>query len=198
MPFIIGVVFVMRAFATMSTQRAGLSVVALALALAGCALPAVPGRMTVRLSEQTLIRDRSELRQAIQVGTVSGGREDEPVLRSAIRNADFADALRQSLAAHAMLAPGQPVFRLDAALLELRQPIGGLSLKVTSRIRYRLTRVATGQLVFEREIEAPFTQPFSPFIAAAERFRFATEGSLRENMRLFLLALAWQDQQGWR
>lgn len=150
--------------------------------------------MTVRLSEETLVGDRSELRQAIQVGAVSGGREDDPVMRGLVRNADFADALRQSLAAHAILAAGPPSFRLDAVLVELRRPMGGFSIEVTSRVRYRLIRVATGEAIFDREIEAAYTQPFNPTIAAPERFQFATEGSLRENMRLLIAALVRRDQ----
>lgn len=166
----------------------------LALALAGCALPALPGRMTTRLSEQTLIHDHSELRQAVQVGVISGGAEDDPLGRSYIRNADFADAVRQSLAAHAMLGTAAPVFRLDAGILDVERPIGGLSLEVTTRVRYRLIRLSTGQVVFDRPIEASFTQPFDMTILGYERIQLATEGAFRENMRLFLLALVNQDQ----
>ncbi len=166
----------------------------LVLLLAGCALPAMPGRMTARLSEQTLIQEHSELHQAVQVGVISGGAEDDSLGRSYIRNADFADALRQSLAAHAMLGTTAPAFRLDASILDVQRPIGGLSLEVTTRVRYRLNRLSTGQTVFDRPIEASFTQPFDMTILGYERIQLATEGSFRENMLLFLLALVNKDQ----
>ncbi len=157
--------------------------------LAACASGAVPGAMSVPLSEQTLLATESRLRQAVAVGTVGGGRETNPLWTSQVSSADFAEALRLSLSTHAMLAINNQAFRLDATLADLQQPIAGLDLTVTSRVTYRLIHLGTGAAVFEREIAAPYTAPFSAAFAAVERLRLANEGSIRENIRQFLAAL---------
>jgi hypothetical protein len=166
---------------------------ALLLLLAACASGAIPGAMTVPVSEETLIREGSRLRQAVAVGQVEGGRETNPLWTSQVSDAGFAAALRQSLATHAMLALGGETFRLDAALLALDQPLAGLDLEVRSRVRYRLTHAATGRTALEREVEAAYTAPFSAAFYAVERLRLANEGAIRENIRRFLRDLVAEE-----
>lgn len=162
---------------------------ALLLLVAACASGATPGAMTVPLSEQTLVAPTSRLRQTVQVGTVGGGRETNPLWTSQVADADFATALRQSLSTHAMLAINNQAFRVDATITGLDQPLAGFDMEVRSRVRYRVTNVASGTVVFEREIPAAFTANFSSSFYAVERLRLANEGAIRENIRQFLIAL---------
>jgi hypothetical protein len=166
-----------------------LSALALLLALGACASGATPGAMTVPLSEQTMLAEGSRLRQSVQVGSINGGRDTNPLWTSQVSDADFATALRQSLGTHAMLSINNQLFRVDAQMVGLDQPLAGLDLEVRSRVRYRVTQVATGATVLDQEIAAAYTAPFSASFLAIERLRLANEGSIRENIRQFLVAL---------
>lgn len=159
------------------------------LALGACASGAVSGAMVPPLSQETVLADGSRLRQAVALGVVDGGKETSPLWTSQVSNEAFAQALRQSLATHAMLAIGGGAYRLDASLLELKQPLAGFNMEVTARVRYRLTRAADGATVFEREITSPFSAAFNSAFAGVERLRLANEGAVRENIRQFLAAL---------
>jgi hypothetical protein len=165
----------------------------LLLMTAACASGASPGAMTVPLSEQTVLRDGSGLRQSVSLGSVAGGRETNPILMSDVSDADLATALRQTLSTHAMLAINNQLYRLDATMAGLDRPFAGFDMTVTSRVRYRVTRVSTGAVVFEREIAAPFTANFSSAAMGVERLKLAIEGSMRENIRLFLIALMTEE-----
>ncbi|MFM7779406.1 MAG: hypothetical protein ACKPB8_11735, partial [Alphaproteobacteria bacterium] len=136
-------------------------------------------------------------------GQVSGGLETDPAMKVMnvimmgpiiavdldISNSDLAEALRLSLSVRTMLASRDERFRLEANLIELNQPFMGFDMTVTSKFRYRLTRLADNAIVFEREITAPFTAAFSSSLIGVERLRLANEGSIRENISQFLAAL---------
>ncbi len=168
--------------------RSGLCL-ALGLLLSACASGAVPGAMVPPVSQETLVGDASRLRQAVAVGTVGGGRETSPLWTSQVSDQAFAQALRQSLATHAMLAINGDLYRLDATLLELTQPLAGFDMQVTAHVRYRLTRTADGATVLDREIRSPYTAAFSSSYLGVERLRLANEGAVRENIRMLLAAL---------
>jgi hypothetical protein len=176
----------LRRYADIAKRIGCLGLLLLATA---CASGASPGAMTVPLSERTMLKPESRLRQTVGLGTIAGGRETNPMWMSDVSSADLATALRQTLTTHAMLAINAEAFRLEATLIALDRPIAGFDMTVTSRVQYRVTRVATGGLVFDREITAPFTATFSSSAIGVERLRLANEGSIRENIRLFLEAL---------
>lgn len=161
----------------------------LLLLLGACASGAVPGAMVPPLGPGTIIAETSRLRQAVALGTVDGGKETNPLWTSQVSSEAFAQALRQSLATHAMLAIGGGVYRLDASLLELKQPIAGFDLEVTARVRYRLTRMADSGVIYETEITNAFAAAFSSSYLAVERLRLANEGAVRENIGRFLAAV---------
>jgi hypothetical protein len=165
------------------------SVLLLMLALGACASGAVPGAMVPPISPDTVLASGSQLQRAVGVGTVDGGRETNPLLTSQVSSEAFAQALRQSLATHAMLATGSGIYRLDASLSDLSQPLAGFNMEVKARVQYRLTRLSDGALVWEREIANAFTADFSSAYYGVERLRLANEGAIRENIRQFLAAL---------
>ncbi|MBY0336640.1 MAG: hypothetical protein K2X11_08505 [Acetobacteraceae bacterium] len=167
----------------------------LAVALVGCAAGANPGAMVPPVSGETIVSTGSRLRQAVAVGTISGGRETNPLWTSQVSDPAFAEALRQSLATHALLSVNNQAFRLDARLLELNQPFIGLDMEVTARVAYRLTRVSDGAVVFETEIRSPFTATFGSSLYAVERLRLGNEGAIRENIRQFLAQLVGAEQR---
>jgi hypothetical protein len=129
------------------------------------------------------------LREAVSVGAVTGGQATNPLWASQVGNDAFAAALRESLAAHAMLDPSGRRLRVDATLMPLGQPLAGLDLEVTATVFYRVLDVATGRVVFERPIAAAFTATFGDQALAIERLRLANEGAVRANIAAFIAAL---------
>lgn len=110
--------------------------------------------------------------------------------KSQVGTPEFQQALTQSLQANTMLATGAPRYHLDANLENLDQPaLGGFDMTVGSRIRYKLTDIATGKPAFEKAIETEYTANFSDAFAGVERLRLANEGSIKKNIGLFLEAL---------
>ncbi len=161
----------------------------LALGLSACASGAKPGAMLAPNTPQTTTSANSNLREAVGIGQVAGGRETNPLWVSDVSSSDLAEALRLSLSVRTMLAIRDERFRLEANMIDLQQPMMGIDMTVTSKIRYRLTRVADNVIVFEPLITAPFTAAFTSSLVGVERLKLANEGSIRENISQFLAAL---------
>lgn len=153
-----------------------------ALSVAACASASNPGAMVAPVTEQTIISENSVLHQSIAMGDVTGGRDTNPLWTSQVSSEDFAEALRQTFAAHAMLATDAGEFRLDAELVELEQPFAGFDMTVTSQVRYTLTAMGSGDIVFEEVIEQAYTAQMSDAFVGVERLRLANEGSIRDNI----------------
>ena len=179
----------------MSSLRRRHSCLALVAWVAGCAAPSEPGALVAGLTPAALIGPQSRLRGAIQPGRVSGGREEFSA-RGHLGNAQFAEALRRSLAAHAMLGSAQAPMRLDATITDLRQPMIGFDMEVDLRIRYRLTQVATGAVLFDQDIPSRFNAPFGAASPGTERLRLATEGTARDNIAMFLATIVRLERSG--
>ena len=126
----------------------------------------------------------SPLKQSVQVNNVSRGRGTNPAPTYVV--SDFQQALPQSLSAQGILAGAGAQYRLDAAVLEVKQPTFGLSLTVTSTVRYKVTEVATDRVTFDQTITVDYTAAFFDAITAAHRGRLAYAGSIRDNISKFL------------
>lgn len=159
-----------------------LILVAAAAALSACASASKPGAMVAPVSEANIIADESPLREAFTVGAVAGGKETNPLWTSEVSNTDFAEALRQSLAAHAMLSSVEGKYRLDAEMLKLKQPFAGFNMTVTSTVRYTATEVASGVVVFDETVETPYTAEVGDSFLAVKRLQLANEGSIKSNI----------------
>lgn len=159
---------------------------ALLLAVAGCASEARLSAMVVDVDEETLIAEDSPLFEAVELEAVSGGEETNPMWMSEVGNPEYEEALRLSLANHAMLAEKDGRFALTAELLEVDQPIMGFDMEVTSVAKYTLIEINSGDTVFIEVVTTPYTADFSSTFLGAERLRLANEGAMRENIRAFL------------
>lgn len=159
-----------------------LACIAAALLLAACASGARTGAMTVPVSGDTLISASSPAYNAIDVGTVSGGRETSPLWKSEVSNENFRQALQQSLELHAMAGMGHGRYMLNAQLLDLDQPIIGFNSTVTAKVRYTLMSASDQSTKFDETIETPYTATLSDAFVGVERLRLANEGAIRENI----------------
>ena len=155
----------------------------MALSLGACATPSTPGAMVPTLVEANLIQDGSSLYQAVSVGEVTGGKKTNPLWTSQVASEDFAEALGQTLSAHAMLASDGAEYSLDADLISLKQPVlGGFNMTVTSTVDYTLTDLATENIVFEDQVQTPYTAQMSDAFVGVERLKLANEGSIKANL----------------
>ncbi|MEM9046051.1 MAG: hypothetical protein AAGC81_15290 [Pseudomonadota bacterium] len=159
--------------------------------VSACAQAARPTALVAEVTDTTLLPEGSPLAASVEVGTVSGGEETNPLWKSNVSNEAFQTALNQSLAVTALLAPQGGPLKVDAQLIDMDQPFGGISMTVTSTARYTVTNSA-GESVFDETIITPHTTEFSEAFLGAERLRLANEGSVKKNINRFIELLIEQ------
>jgi hypothetical protein len=157
--------------------------------LSACASGARPGAMTVAVAPDRLVDESSPAHNALSVGTVSGGSETNPLWKSNVSDADFRQALEQSLALHALLAREARRYVVNTQLLGLDQPFAGFDLTVTASVHYTLLSTADQSVKLDQTVTTPFTANFSDAFVAVERLRIANEGAMRENIKAFITQL---------
>lgn len=153
-----------------------------AILLVGCATASQPGAMVAPVVTENIIDGQSKLSQSVNVAEVEGGKKTNPLWVSNVSNEDFTEALTQSLAAHAMLSIGEGDYKLTAELVKLKQPFVGLNMSVTSTVKYVLTEVATGNIVFDETIEEKYTAKMGDAFVGVKRLQLANEGSIKSNI----------------
>ena len=112
-----------------------------AMFLGGCAAGGATSEgMTVKAADIKTAPSPA-VAKAVGVGVVTGGEPTNPLLLSQIDNPAFKHALVRSLYKAGLLAEGgNPKYVVAVELIALKQPIFGWDMKVTSRIRYTITR----------------------------------------------------------
>ncbi|MCH8685995.1 hypothetical protein [Pedomonas mirosovicensis] len=156
------------------------------LALAGCASGAKPGAMVVPVNEARLVTEQSPLFQSMQVQEVSGGQKTNPMWTSEVSNEAFAEALRQTLSAHALLAAEDGKYVLKAQLVELKQPVFGFTFTVKARVRYTLAKADGSETLLDEEVASEFSATTGDAFLGVERLRLANEGAIRTSIENFL------------
>ncbi len=159
--------------------------------LGACA--ASPGAMIVPVSQANIIAETSPLRGAVVVKGVTGGGTSKKWDQGLSADA-FGEALRQSLAVHLILGKDDARYQLTAELVQLRQPLAGVSMTVTARVRYTLVRATGGAPLFERLIETPYTAQFGDAFVGMKRLSLANEGAVRANIQALIDALVAQSR----
>jgi hypothetical protein len=167
----------------MAMKRLAL-VAALATSLAGCAEAARVDQMVT--APTTALPATSPLQHAVQVSGVSGGTKTNPMWMSKVGDAEFQAALSSSLGTAGLLANGEGRYRLEAKLLQLKQPMIGFDMAVDSRVHYTLTETGTGKAVFDRDVIATHTATVGDAFIAVKRLQLANEGSIKKNIQQFL------------
>lgn len=152
--------------------------------LGGCAQAARVDQMAA--APTTALPAASTLQHAVQVAGVSGGTKTNPMWMSKVGDAEFQSALSASLGAAGMLANGEGRYRLEAKLLQLKQPMIGFDMAVDSQVHYTLTETGTGKAVFDRDVIATFTATVGDAFLAVKRLQLANEGSIKKNIQQFM------------
>lgn len=168
-----------------SIRPAAAAVLALALSgLAACATPSDPTRMSVPATPGLTASAGDVGYHAVRTVTVSGGSDTNPLWTSQVSDQAFKSALETSLTAAGYVgSEGEPM-TVNASLLDLKQPMIGLDMTVTSQVRYSVTQ--GNRTVFDETVSAAGTATVSEAFVAVERLRLANEKSILENIKSFL------------
>lgn len=154
--------------------------------LSACASGARTGAMTAPVSSTTIISEDSSLKRSITVSEISGGKETNPLWMSNVGNNEFKAALEQSLMLHALHNNSSPHYKLEAKLVDLKQPLGGFDVTVGSRVYYRLARADNNERIYEKDVSCEYTANFSDALLGYERLRLANEGAIKKNISIFI------------
>ena len=155
--------------------------------LSGCATPAASYQMTVAKVRSDVSFPTNFVKN-VQIGSVFGGEETNPLWTSEISSANFSEAMRLSLT-HNGLYSSSGAFSLDLSILEVEQPVVGIDMTVELEVLYSLKDHATGKEVHRSTIHSEYTAPFSSALYAPARLRKANEGAARESINSYLETL---------
>lgn len=161
------------------------AVAILGMTVAACSQPARTDAMIANVTEATVVKPDSPLKQSMTVAGVTGGEETSPLWTSEVGNEGFLEALTLSLQQHTMLATSNGVMTLRVTLVELDQPLAGFDMEVTSTVRYVVEHQTKG-VVFDETIKHAHLQDFSSAFVGSKRLQLANEGAIRNNISLFI------------
>jgi len=178
-----------------SKSRSGRLVIGAALsacliALGGCAAGARSTQMTASSSVAPIGASDPGYKQ-FRVSKTQGGSKTNPLWMSSVSDADFKSALEASLKAANYLADqaDQAKAEIVANLVELKRPMAGLDMSVTTQVRYSATDTATGSVVFDDTVGANGTAKFGDSLIGVERLRLANEAAIKANIEAFIARL---------
>lgn len=158
----------------------------LMLSLAACAAPARVSQMVVH-DPVAQGADKSNLADAVSIGSVSGGKETSPLWKSEVSTADFQSALEGSLRSQGILSKEEKgKYILEANLLGMSQPSFGFDFEVTMHANYSLLDAATGEPILQETVTSAYTATVDDALLGVERLKLANEGAARNNIKNFL------------
>jgi hypothetical protein len=158
--------------------------------LVGCATPATQQSMSVALQDIPAGLNE-KLKGQVTVGSVTGGKETNPMWTSQVDAQSFKGALDKSiaLAGYKAADSSKAKFSVDANLQELNQPMFGFTFDVVSTVVYTVSGEGKKETI---PVVATGTASTSDAFVGMERLRIANERSIKENIKLFLSKLAAQ------
>ena len=130
-----------------------------------------------------------EIQENLGLGQVSGGKKTNPAWTSEIDNEAFLGAVKESLKSQGLYSDNGK-YRLEVNMLKVDQPLFGLDLEVTAHVRYILTNVDSGAVIFDDTVITPHTAGVGDAFAAVKRLRLANEGSAKKNIEGLLNKLS--------
>ena len=155
--------------------------------VSGCATPAKPQAMVVQPQASSPVTNQA-LKSAFWVTNVSGGKETNPLWTSEVGNAEFKQALIQSLKIAGLFAKDAASSRytISAELQELKQPLIGVTFKVQSKVAYQISGEELSKTI---PISAEGVGTMSDSWVGVSRLRIASENSIKENIKIFMRKL---------
>lgn len=161
-----------------------LCVTIVTVAMFGCAAPASRDNMSITSTDRYLYSADKPLSKKVSLGHVTGGEETNPAWTSEIGNEQFASALRDSLETAKLLnSAALSTYVLDANLIEVDQPIFGLTFTVNTTVEYTLREKITKDVVLQKTFNAAGTATTGDAFVGVKRLKVATERSAQENIK---------------
>jgi hypothetical protein len=160
--------------------------------LSGCAAaPADKQAMMVKLNSASRIV-KEEQKGKFEVNFVTGGKATNPFWTSQVSNESFESALKDSLAAAGLASndKANSLYKINADLVSLEQPMFGLTFDVVSTINYQ---VQGESVVKNFPIKATGTATTSDAFVAITRLKIANEKSIQANIMEFIKQLSSSD-----
>lgn len=156
--------------------------------LSACATPARTGQMVPESTLFSRYGSDSPFHNAIAISRVGGGEKTNPLLVSKVGDKELRETLRLSLSQSGLLSASDVAapFCLEVFLIELKQPAAGLTMIVTSAMRYKLVRSRDDQVAYDDIITASCKATVSDSFLGPHRLKLASEGSIQANIALFL------------
>lgn len=161
-------------------------ILAAMLYLSGCASGAKVENMAYQGAQKNY---SAELKQSVEVGDVTGGKETNPLWTSEISSDAFSTAVKQSLSDQGLLSENGR-YKLTVNMLSVEQPFMGFDLEVTTYVEYSLVDSEDNSVVFKETIIAPYTATMNDAFAAVKRLRLANEGAGQKNIEMLLEKLS--------
>ena len=164
-------------------------VICVSIMLLGCASSAKIEGMAYENEYGLKFLFDKRLHENVVVNDVSGGQITNPLWTSEISNEEFKLALKLSLKTqHLYSASGR--YRLDAQLLEVKQPVFGLSFTVITKVKYTILDNRYGKVVLDKVVVADYTATMGDSFWGIKRLRLANEGSAKNNIEKLIRSLS--------
>jgi hypothetical protein len=172
-----------------SIRRAGaLSLVACAVALAGCAAPANRDAMT-----PTAIASAKKLPYSLSVQT-AGGNQTDAMGSSEISNDDLRAAIEKAVTQSSLfkeIVKGKSGdYELSVIVTRLTKPSIGFSFTVEMEAGWSLVKTSDKSVAMRKSVVSTYTASAGAAFAGTTRLRLAVEGAARENIKNGLEAIA--------
>lgn len=157
------------------------SLLAIVIALAGCATPANQQAMTV--SAPMKVTNQHPFTVSV---TTSGGADTGSAGSSNIGNADLKTAIetsiRESRLFKEVVEGTQGQYQLSVAVTQVDKPSFGASFTVTLETAWSLVRTSDKTIVWRSAIKGSHTATMSDAFVGVTRLRLALEGAARANI----------------
>jgi hypothetical protein len=159
-----------------------------AATLSACAEGARPDSMALMPTPSVQISQSEVGYKAYRIAHVDGGEKTNPLWESSVSSEDFQKALEISLRGLGLLADDSASAKTEitANLLDLKRPIIGLDMSVTSKVHYSAKTVADQKVVFDDTVSASGTAKFGDALLGVQRLQLANEAAIRENIKAFV------------
>jgi hypothetical protein len=157
--------------------------------LSACAEGARPDSMALTTAPGvTAVAATDPGYKAFRVAHVDGGGKTNPLWESSVSSEDFQKALESSLRATGLLAddPAAAKNEITANLQDLKRPIVGLDMTVTSKVHYSAKVAGDQKVIFDDVVAASGTAKFGDALIAVQRLQLANEASMKENIKAFI------------
>jgi len=162
-------------------------VISVLLLMTGCATPIKPAAM---IPVSFVVQNKHDTSVQLRV---EGGQDTDPMGTYQISGPNFqqavADAIRTS-GVFSHLKESGADYNLTISIISVNQPAFGMNAIVNMATQWKLTRIATSEIVSQELIIRSSVAGMGKAIIGSTRCRIATQGAAQENIKEGILRLS--------